>query len=177
MRSLHALTAVFAVVCVACTETDGEPPQSAEAVAEVRPDTFPAVPDDASITLERGPCFGSCPVYKVVIHGDGTVVFEGELYVAQEGEGRDTIPRDSVRALVARIDAEGFFALPDPLPCPERMTDQSTATITVRVGSRAKEVHHYHGCSGWDGAARLGALERRIDRVVGIARWVGDRGL
>ena len=33
-----------------------------------------------SITLERGACFGTCPIYQVSVASDGTVRFEGFNY-------------------------------------------------------------------------------------------------
>ncbi len=59
---------------------------------------FPAVGDPASlrITLERGPCFGECPIYKVEVRGDGSVFYKGEGFVAGSGHHRATIPKESV---------------------------------------------------------------------------------
>ncbi len=41
---------------------------------------------DVVITLERTQCFGSCPVYKLTVYGDGRVVYEGGGFVKIKGE-------------------------------------------------------------------------------------------
>src|SRR5690348_16214557 len=43
--------------------------------------SFPAISDWNSlrITLSRGPCLGTCPVYKVTIDGQGDVAFVGDV--------------------------------------------------------------------------------------------------
>ena len=42
-------------------------------------------PETTVITYERGGCLGTCPAYKVEIHGDGSVSFEGEAHTAKKG--------------------------------------------------------------------------------------------
>jgi hypothetical protein len=32
------------------------------------------------ITLNRSVCYGKCPAYKIEIHGDGTVLYDGEVF-------------------------------------------------------------------------------------------------
>ena len=45
---------------------------------------FPEIHDwnTLRITLSRSGCYGRCPVYKVEIHGDGTVLYDGKVNVA-----------------------------------------------------------------------------------------------
>ena len=42
-------------------------------------------PNDTKIMLERWGCFGTCPVYKLSISGDGSVVYQGKAYVSSRG--------------------------------------------------------------------------------------------
>lgn len=42
----------------------------------------PAEPAGFSMQLSRSGCYGTCPSYSVVIHGDGKVEFHGKHYVA-----------------------------------------------------------------------------------------------
>src|SRR3982751_4511189 len=37
------------------------------------------------VTLERTACFGSCPIYKVTLRSDGTVIYEGKRFVEMIG--------------------------------------------------------------------------------------------
>ena len=36
---------------------------------------------DLVITLERTACHGTCPIYKLTIEGNGTVIYEGQDFV------------------------------------------------------------------------------------------------
>ena len=37
------------------------------------------------VTLERTPCFGYCPSYKVTLKSDGTIIYEGKKFVQMMG--------------------------------------------------------------------------------------------
>src|SRR4051812_16205110 len=50
-------------------------------------------PTFSTVTFERTPCFGTCPVYRVNVNGNGEVKFEGIRNV------------DSVGTFVGHIDA------------------------------------------------------------------------
>ncbi len=64
---------------------------------------------DVAITLERGACFGACPVYTVNILEDGTVIYEGERFVAVTGQQISEIPVETVAAMVAAFKDAGYF--------------------------------------------------------------------
>lgn len=64
---------------------------------------------EVAVTLERGACFGACPIYKVTIYTDGTVVYEGERFVEVEGRQTTNIEPEVVEQLVAGFEAAGYF--------------------------------------------------------------------
>jgi hypothetical protein len=134
-------------------------------------------PDAASkntlVTLERSPCFGTCPVYRVSLSGDGTVAFVGTRFVSREGTTTTRVAPDRVERLVRSLEAAGYFALADEYvaeapACGRYATDAPTVTTSVRAGGRSKTVRHDHGCAG--APAALTRLERLIDSVAGTAR-------
>jgi len=132
--------------------------------------------DSARISLERRPCFGTCPVYTVTLEGSGVVRFEGVRFVKDTGTSVGTVPPARVDSLLAELEAAGYFtfadryAMGDP-SCPRYVTDLPTIVTQVRIGSRLKRVEHNRGCA--DAPERLSMLERRIDEVAGTERWVG----
>ena len=141
----------------------------------------PPEPDAASasgtvITLERGPCFGTCPVYRVSLLGNGTVQFEGMRFVNRVGADTSRVAPEAVDRLVRSLDAGGFFALADAYvsdapACGLYHTDAPTVTISVQAPGRTKSVRHDHGCR--DAPDQLTSLEHLIDSVAGTARWTG----
>jgi hypothetical protein len=126
------------------------------------------------VTLERGPCFGTCPVYRVSLDGEGRVDFVGTRFVSREGADTSRVAPDQVGRLVDSLDAAGYFALadqyvPDSPACGRYATDAPTVTTSVQSNGRSKTVRHDHGCAG--APAALAGMERLIDSIAGTARW------
>ena len=134
----------------------------------------PAHPD-LHITLERGPCFGTCPVYAVALEGSGAVLFQGRRFVADTGVSTATIPAARVDSLAAELAARGYFDFADRYRagepgCERYATDLPTVITEVRAAGRVKRVEHDHGCM--EAPAALTELEARIDSVAGVSRWI-----
>ena len=56
------------------------------------------------IRLDRGACYGSCPIYTLTISGNGGVVFEGEKFVKAIGRQMGHLPEKSIRKLLAAFE-------------------------------------------------------------------------
>lgn len=132
----------------------------------------PAVTDwNASrITLERGPCFGTCPSYSVVVQGDGTVIFEGRMYVAITGRHVSKITPEAVRALFAAFAKAEFFWTFD-LYVARNITDLSAYRLGLTVDGRTKQVGDYAGPAVGMPKA-VWQLEDLVDQTVGTDKWV-----
>ena len=129
-------------------------------------------PDDISdvvITLERGPCFGACPVYKLTIYGDGRVFYEGIRFVGGEGTQTASISEDKVRQLITEFQKIDYFSL-DNEYTHINATDMPTATTSITITGQTKTVVHYHG--DFSTPEELTTLEDRIDEIVSTDRWV-----
>lgn len=162
--------AVLAVVALAIACARPAPPVP-------RADVPQAVADSGThIALERGPCFGTCPVYVVTVEGSGSVLFQGKRFVADSGVSTGTVPSARVDSLVSELAAAGYFDfadryVPGEPGCGERVTtDLPSVTTEVQARGRRKRIEHYHGCP--DAPPALQALEERIDAVAGVARWI-----
>ena len=140
-----------------------------------------------SLVLEREPCFGFCPVYRLRLAADGRVRFESR----QRGDsGRvetDSLDPARVRALTDSAARIGLADFPERLMgsplCGRQATDMPTATVELHAPSGATRVVDYHGCfpTEADSAAarrveRLRAFEAMIDSVAGTARWLRPPG-
>jgi hypothetical protein len=170
-RSLGLLmgAGLAAVLGAACARRSSDVPAADSAPA-------PHISGTASVSLERQPCFGTCPVYTVTLDGSGVVRFEGRRFVADTGVFIVTIPPARVDSLLTRLEAAGYFGFADRYTpgepaCARAATDLPTVITEVRLRGRAKRIEHYHGCA--DAPAALDSLERQIDSVAGVARWVG----
>jgi hypothetical protein len=135
------------------------------------------VPEDTLITLERTPCFGMCPMYKITISADGRVVFEGRNYVKKIGTAKSTILQQRLRELLAAFEKIGYFDLRDRYNepedgCKQWATDNPSAITSIRINGKSKSVSHYYGCRGPEVLAELRKLEQAIDDAVDSAQWI-----
>ena len=131
---------------------------------------------DAAVTLERKPCFGGCPVYRISVSREGIVSYEGQAGVRRVGAASRRIRPEQVKALVSELERAGFFSLaprytPADSACGRYSTDSPTAVVSVNTGDRTHRVEHDYGCSSAPGG--LVAIQRRIDEALGSAEWTG----
>jgi hypothetical protein len=156
---------------------------------------WPAAADlsKVEITLERTHCYGTCPEYKVTIHGDGRVVFTTETRPAADPESayyreaaaihqgivlpgthEDRIAPEAVAALLERFrKAKFFYLLPSYWG---GGTDAPTYVLTLDTGRRHKSVKAYMGEPVGVPKA-VTDLEDAVDRTAGTERWLRGTGL
>lgn len=122
--------------------------------------------ENVVMTLDRGPCYGSCPVYKLTIYGNGTVLYEG-------GTKTTSISEDKVRQLISEFEKADYFSLKDSYDQRSILgmchTDDSSATTSIAIGGRKKIVNNYHGCPAPE---KLILLENKIDEIVDTSGWI-----
>ena len=159
--------AAMLVAATACSRPPAPAPQAPPAPP----------PAQGHISLERRPCFGTCPVYTVTLERSGAVIFQGHRFVADTGTFTASIPAARADSLFRELEAAGWFAFADRYGmgepgCEHFATDLPSVVTEVRMDGRAKRVEHDHGCT--DAPPALAELERRIDEVAGVRRWVGE---
>jgi hypothetical protein len=133
---------------------------------------------DRSITMERAPCYGTCPVYVVRIGGDGDVRFRGTANVAQRGERVARIPPTRVDSLFRYLDSIAFGHLDGSYTygtnaCGAYVPDLPTVVVSVVRAGVTTRVADDYGCGAAPGTLR--ELHRRIDAAAGILHWIGGR--
>ena len=139
-----------------------------------------------SLVLERSPCFGRCPDYRLRIRTDGDVVYQARM-PGDTTRGSAQTQRGTLATLVARARTIGFYALPEDIAsdsalCSARATDHPSATITSFEAGKQSRVVHYHGCylaTDHSTAPQLQALtafEVAIDSAAGSSRWLSTAG-
>jgi acetamidase/formamidase len=129
------------------------------------------------ITLERGPCFGTCPIYQVTIASDGTVSFEGHNFVKTKGAATAQIKPEDFNKLVNEFEKIKYSSLdekyePGTPGCGAAATDMPYARTSIQMTGRSKGVSHYYGCRDSEVLRALTALERKIDEVAGTEKWI-----
>lgn len=129
------------------------------------------------ITLERGACFGTCPIYKVSVTSDGRVTFEGLNYTKVKGKAKGRIKARDFQALVKEFERIKYFSLDDKYEpgepnCGPAATDMPSVKSSIQLKGKTKSVAHYQGCLQSEVVRALFALDRRIDEVARTAKWI-----
>lgn len=118
-----------------------------------------------SISLTRGMCFGTCPVYSVTLRADGTATWNGEAFVDRLGEFRGEFWEGEFDRLARFIQRSGFFDWHDEYA--EAVTDNPTYTIEVERDGRSKRVLQY----ATDEPSDFWVIGRLIDSIAAEATW------
>ena len=171
MTGRAAFVAILALAaCSPKAAGTGAQPTPYDQQAAATPDTTPVV------TLERAPCFGTCPVYEVSIARSGKVRYLGKNHVRTGGFASARISPEQVDSLLRALEAGGYFGFADAYvmdapACGMYATDSPTVITTVTAGGRTKTIRHDYGCHG--APRELAGLERMIDDVAGTDMWTG----
>lgn len=160
MRTPLTLLAVLIFGCQSSPE-----PKRATKVASA---TEPVKSGEVLVSLERGACFGRCPVYLVEVRGDGAVHFKGERNVKITEPVDSKLDAAALAKLTARLERSGFSGWSDFSN--HQVTDMATVVLTFR----GKTVRHYLGDE--KAPADLTRLEDEVDALIGTARWVTGAG-
>ena len=125
--------------------------------------------DDVVITLERTPCFGTCPVYTLNIFGNGTVVYEGKDFTEVKGKVETTISQDKVEQLISEFEKADYFSLNNNYT-KRTITDAETVITSITIDGKIKTIEHYRG--DFSAPKKLTELEDRIDEIINSAQWI-----
>ena len=108
----------------------------------------PATPVE-TITFETGPCFGTCPVYRVVVNSNGTGTFEGRRHTAVAGTRHFRLRPGQYRAFAAQLaplrPARGTVRYAGEM-CRSMATDLPSAEVTWRSRRGTQGLYFYYGC-------------------------------
>jgi hypothetical protein len=122
----------------------------------------------ASVTLQRGPCFGRCPVYEVTLAADGAATWNGERFVDRIGSYRGQVDLNDYDKLTRFICRAGFFGWE-----PEYVADVSDLPnyfLTVVTDEQTTTVRQY----GVDEPADFWVIATLVDRLADAVEWTAD---
>jgi hypothetical protein len=117
-----------------------------------------------AIELERQPCFGACPVYKVVLRPDGTLTYTGIRFVDRTGTLTASFSGQDFNRLVALLKKLNFNSFKARYAV--GATDMPTQIVTVRTKSGVKRVEEY----GPSAPLGVWTIQTAIDGIVSRAR-------
>lgn len=129
-------------------------------------------PEFERIVLFRGPCLGSCPVYEVVIHGDGKVSYRGEHFVEKKGRHSWQLDQKAIQSLKRAVYRFRYFEMEPSEYYTYISCVSSTFTSVLLRDGTYREISNSK--DGYTYPDRLDRFENRIDEIIGVDRYVGD---
>ena len=117
------------------------------------------------IGLERSGCYGTCPVYTVIIKSDGTFRYKGEHFVKRTGEHTGTVSLYAFNHVAQYVRDSGFMDLQESYT--RMVTDNPTTFTTAVIDGKRKVVSNYADA----GPSKLWAIEQLIDKLLLEAKW------
>jgi hypothetical protein len=161
-----ALCLIF-LAATACNKKKAAP---ADAVSIDQPHPPDLLPGKTLLaTLERTGCYGECPVYRLTVSSDGSVVYVGTRWVKVLGRREYALSEAQLSLLESAFERANFMLMRDYDHVEN--TDDDWAHVSFQHDGRTKRVRHYHG----DNAAppALNGLEDELDRITDSGRFVG----
>ena len=94
--------------------------------------------DSLFFSIERTPCLGTCPAYRIRVHAAGTATYEGIANVSRMGRYETRLPPGVLATLLHEAEAIGFFDLQDRYDSP--VTDIPSTRLRMVSGGRDKSI-------------------------------------
>ena len=94
--------------------------------------------DSVYFSMQRTPCFGTCPSYKLTILEDGTAYYEGGRFAPREGSYTGKVGADTMEKLWEMAESVGFFSMQDKYD--SNVTDLPSTIIRLHGKGKDKRV-------------------------------------
>ena len=102
----------------------------------------PTPADSLFFSLERTPCFGKCPAYRINVYRSGYATYVGISHTDRQGDHAGRVGTDTMALLLAKAEAVGFFAMQDKYD--GQVTDLPSTIVRVVSKDRNKKVVARH---------------------------------
>lgn len=124
-----------------------------------------AVSEDFHITMDKGACFGSCPVYTLDIDNNGNAVYEGRRFTQKVGKHKHKLNGDQMSEISLLLERMNFFALQENYN--SDIADLPTVAISHTNKGLSKTV------SGKDNRPKpILELQKLLENIVNQDGWV-----
>lgn len=127
--------------------------------APIAQDSFIPIKESIFLTMERTPCFGKCPSYKITIFNTGDVMYEGFSFAEKEGKYTKKLTQKQLSEIQAQIDVVNLFELNDKYD--SHITDIPSTILYVIYKGKKKKILDRDGAPD-----ELKRFEKLIDFLV-----------
>ncbi|NNF02575.1 MAG: hypothetical protein HKN22_07800 [Bacteroidia bacterium] len=123
--------------------------------------------DSLYASIERTPCFGTCPSYKISIYESGYTIYHGKRFVKKIGVYSTRISERKVEAIKEIALALGYFEFDDEYVNP-LIADLPSCITSVRNQGTYKTIKVNHE----DPPKNLIKFQKGIDSLFEGSEWV-----
>lgn len=120
--------------------------------------------DTLFASILRGACYGTCPIYKMFIYKDGTVILEGIRFMEPRGKHKGHITEKQMQEFRDMAQEIKFFELKDSYDSP--ITDIPAVTTSIVIDGKRKEVMRRVGYP-----ERILKFEQLFDALLKSVEW------
>ena len=124
------------------------------------------IPENDSLfaSIERTPCYGRCPTYKISIYKSGYVIYEGIRFVDRLGTYSTHISEKQIKAIISKAGEIGYFDLNEIYDSP--VTDLPSTITYLSVKGQKKTIKNRVR-----GPETLKEYEKYFDALFEDAEW------
>lgn len=147
------------VLIFSCKQNKPTVDNSTVEISTPKPNDETPIKESLFLTMERTPCFGKCPSYKLTIFNTGNVVYEGFTFAKKEGKHTKKLSEKQLTEIQDKVVSINLFEMNDKYDSP--ITDiPSTILYVVYKGKKKKILDRVAGPD------ELKSLEKLIDFLV-----------
>jgi hypothetical protein len=121
--------------------------------------TTPLVKESIFMTMERTPCFGKCPSYKITIFNTGNVRYEGFQFAEKQGKYTKKLSKKQLVEIATQLEIIRLFELKDTYD--SKITDIPSCILTFNYEGKRKKILDRDGAP-----SELRRFEKFIDALV-----------
>ncbi len=115
--------------------------------------------DTIFATIEKTPCFGTCPVYNLMIFQSGLALYNGNLNVDNKGKYLVEFSEEEMKTIREKAIEINYFKLQAEYDSP--VTDFPTTRTSIRLNDKVKSVSNRVG-----GPQELKEFEKHIHETL-----------
>lgn len=126
-------------------------------------------PEEPYWELQRTGCYGTCPIYKLQIYGNGNAIYEAGRFSKVKpklGIYEKQLSRETINDLVKTFEEAKFWELQNEYT--DNVSDLPTTYITFKNNGKSKRITDYYNTP-----AQLKRLEEILDAIIASEEgWV-----
>jgi hypothetical protein len=121
--------------------------------------------DSLFFFMEKTPCYGRCPVYKIFVYKSGYAVLEATMNVeGKSGAYRTTILKEEMKAISDKAMEIKYFSLNDEYNSP--VTDLPSTKTSLNLNGKKKSIRNRH-----QGPRELREFEKFAEGIFMNQEW------